>query len=117
MTKKEPVVITLTAGKTPNGTLHAFAEPDPAVIHAGELVKWVVVAYDGVRNVKPDHFRPKATWMDSVPFNALRRKRTKKGAVTYVARSQKSGLIRTYKYDIVVDGRVVEDPDIQIHED
>ena len=82
-------VITLFAGKTPAGDLYARAEPDPAVVHAGCTIVWKVAASDGVRGVRPDHFRLKTTWVESVPFTLPRLKRTRDGA--YVAKAAKSG--------------------------
>jgi hypothetical protein len=114
---KKPVVVTLFAGKTETGALWAYADPDPAVVYVGDVVKWKVEASDGVKGVHPAHFRLKETAMDPAPFaHPIKRKRTRSGATEFTARSAKSGLIRIYKYDIMVGSRVAADPDVQIRE-
>jgi len=116
MAKRSKVVVTLTAGKTSAGTLYAYAEPDPAVMYEGDTITWEVVAYNGVKNVRPAHVRLTGTVMDPGPFTGpLQRKVTKAGTV-FTAKGKKSKITRIYKYDIMVGNTVVADPDVQIKE-
>ena len=112
MRKRKPVVITLFAGKTAAGNLYAYAEPDPAIVYVGDVIIWRVVASDGVKGVKPAHFRLKGTCMETAPFITKVPEKRKGG--DYAARAKKSGFTRTYKYDIMVGDVVAADPDIQI---
>ncbi len=114
MRKRQPVVITLFAGKTPAGELYARAEPDPALVYVGDMIIWKIAASDGVKGVRPAHFRPKAVWMETAPFTTRAPERRRDGG--YAARATRSGLTRTYKYDIMVGDIVAADPDIQIKE-
>jgi hypothetical protein len=117
MAKSKTIVVTLCAGKTSGGDLYAYAEPDPAVMYVGDTITWKVEAHDGLKKVKPDHFRLKSTMMDSVPFGQkLTRKVTRTGDVSFTGKAPRSGFTRVYKYDIMVGETVVADPDVQIRE-
>jgi hypothetical protein len=107
-------VVKLVASKT-DGKVTAYADPDTAVMYVGDTIKWIVVAGPGIRNVHPDHFRLKRTWMDPAPFIAERPQKMKRTG-GFTARARKSGFVRVYKYDIMVGNTVVADPDVQIKE-
>lgn len=115
--KTKTVRVTLYAGKTSAGVPYGYAQPDPAEMYADDTITWSVVAYNGVRNVKPAHFRLTGTMMGSGAFTRpLREKKNKAGSVEFTAKGKKSGFTRIYKYDIMVGKTVVADPDVQIKE-
>jgi hypothetical protein len=110
---RKPVVVKLVVRKIGTRDITAHAEPDTAVMFVGDTIKWTVDAGPGIRNVRPDHFRLKRTWIDPTPFFA-ERPRMLKGKGEFTAKARKSGLVRVYKYDIMVGNAVVADPDVQI---
>jgi hypothetical protein len=117
MPKPKTVKVTLYAGKTSAGSLYGYAVPDSAEMYVDDTITWKVVARNGVQNVKPAHLRLKGTTMGSLPFTgSLQQKKPKGGPVTFTAKAQRSGLVRVYKYDIMVGNTVVADPDVQIKE-
>ncbi len=115
MPSRNTVVIELTAGKMPNGRLYAYAEPERATAREGDTIKWIIDAHDGVKGVRPDHFRLKATWSEPRPF-VIGRPKLDIRERSYSARTSESGVTRVYKYDIMVGDTVVDDPEIQIRE-
>jgi hypothetical protein len=117
VSKRRTVVVRLIAGKMPDGMLYARAVPESAEIRVGDSIKWIVDARNGFKNVRPAHFRLIDTWMDSVPFEALKRNPAGVGGPEFTTRAKRSGFIRIIKYDIMVGNTVVADPDVQIREE
>jgi hypothetical protein len=103
-----------------NGQLTARAVPDPAVIFAGDKIRWEIRAASGITDVRVGHFRLQEKKVNRGPFKetarSLKSVKTSYGGEQITATVKTKGFVATYKYAILVRNEVVVDPEVQIKE-